>query len=148
MLQRLRNGPLSRSAREARTALERLDWQHTRQRSAPLPKFQPPKQRLDDFGDPLPAHAMARIGSTRLRHGGWVDKATFSPDGKQLFSSGGDGILRVWDTATGKEIHSLILGTCAEDIAPDGNSVLVKDPRGGLTLLTITGRERAQAARR
>jgi WD40 repeat protein len=31
----------------------------------------------------------------------------YSPDGKMLFSAGHDGIIRIWDAATGKELRSL-----------------------------------------
>jgi WD40 repeat protein len=68
--------------------------------------------RTDRYGDPLPPGAIARLGTTRLRHtSSWrlVD-AAFSPDGKMLASMGGDGRLRVWDTSNGKELQSTLLG--------------------------------------
>jgi WD40 repeat protein len=57
--------------------------------------------RTDLQGDPLPAEAVARVGSGRLRHGRPVSGVAFSPDGKSLVS-GGAGRLRVWDTASGR----------------------------------------------
>lgn len=65
----------------------------------------------DRYGDPLPRGAVARLGTTRLRHtGSWrlVD-AAFSPDGKVLASLGGDDRLRLWDTADGKELQNFLL---------------------------------------
>ncbi len=76
--------------------------------------------------DPLPSRAIARLGTQRLRHGGWIKFAAFTPDGKRLVSQGEDGV-RVWDTVTGKELHHLspeagkIWG--ATDLSPDSKQV-------------------------
>jgi RNA polymerase sigma factor (sigma-70 family) len=61
--------------------------------------------RLDRFGDPLPTHALARLGSQRLRQR-LARPLAISPDGRLLVSAGG-GSTRVWDTATGKKLHEL-----------------------------------------
>src|SRR5436853_249478 len=67
--------------------------------------------RKDRYGDPLPAGAIARLGTTRLRHTrGWrLQDAAYSPDGKILASLGGDDRLRLWDTADGKGLQSTLL---------------------------------------
>jgi WD40 repeat protein len=88
--------------------------------------------RTDRYGDPLPAGAIARLGTTRLRHtSSWrlVD-AAFSPDGKMLASIGGDSRLRVWDTSNGKELHSTLLESFslfspAVAFSADGKTVAV-----------------------
>ncbi len=60
-----------------------------------------PAPRTDRLGDPLPAEAVARMGSSRMRNGRSISSLAFSADGKSLISAGGGG-LRVWDVATGK----------------------------------------------
>jgi RNA polymerase sigma factor (sigma-70 family) len=65
------------------------------------PPEQPRPPRIDRLGDPLPPAALARLGTTRLRHGQQVVEMAFAPDGRTLASAAGDGI-RLWDTATGQ----------------------------------------------
>src|SRR5216683_5571144 len=60
--------------------------------------------RKDQQGDPLPPGVLLRFGTTRLRHGSWVDCAAFSPDSKTLVSGGSDRTIRLWEVATGREI--------------------------------------------
>ena len=47
------------------------------------------EQRVDHYGDPLPHGAIARLGSTRWRHEGRVERMAISPDGQFLAYSGG-----------------------------------------------------------
>jgi WD40 repeat protein len=61
-------------------------------------------QRTDQYGDPLPRGAVARLGTIRLRHANAL--FTFSADGKQLISCDPEGDLRVWEVATGKLVRS------------------------------------------
>src|SRR5262245_13739658 len=53
---------------------------------------------------PLPAGAIARLGSLRSRHRG-TQRLALSLDGTRLVSIG-QGYLRLWDTATGKPLFS------------------------------------------
>ncbi len=46
-------------------------------------------------------------GTIALPHGGVVASLLFLPDGKTLISAGGDGSIRLWDPATGKERRRL-----------------------------------------
>jgi WD40 repeat protein len=62
--------------------------------------------RLDRHGDPLPDGAVARIGTTRFRHGWLINSLAFTADGKALMSQGLDAV-RVWVTATGREARHL-----------------------------------------
>jgi RNA polymerase sigma factor (sigma-70 family) len=68
-------------------------------RGAPRPQPDPKEEvRTDRYGDLLPAEAVARMGSGRMRH--MASRLAFSPDGRWL-ASGGMG-LRLWDATTGK----------------------------------------------
>jgi WD40 repeat protein len=66
---------------------------------------QPPP--VDQLGDPLPAGAVARIGTTRWRHGASCSFVAFLPDGKTVVSAGYDGQVRVWQFPSGKEVRRL-----------------------------------------
>jgi WD40 repeat protein len=58
------------------------------------------------FGDPLSPRVLARLGTVRLRHGGSrIELVGFSPDGRTLISASEDGMVRLWEAATGKEIR-------------------------------------------
>jgi RNA polymerase sigma factor (sigma-70 family) len=70
---------------------------------ADRPVSRPAADRTDARGDPLPAGAVSRLGSLRLRHGGNVEYVSFLPDGKKLLSKGKDGV-RVWDVASGAQL--------------------------------------------
>ena len=85
----------------------------------------PDKPRLDLFGDPLPEHAVARLGCLRLRHPTTIQHLAFSPDGKRLASWGGR-IARLWDVATGK-LHREI---SAPDTRAPNSGLVVSLPDG------------------
>src|SRR5712692_6042204 len=62
---------------------------------------------VDQLGDLLPFGAKARLGTDRFRHGSLVYALKFSPNGKVLASLGLDSRLRMWDSASGKELRNL-----------------------------------------
>src|SRR4051812_21944846 len=73
---------------------------------ASLPAAAPPPAPADLHGDALPAGAIARAGTTRLRQGGWVYAARFADDGKTMTSFGSDQTFRLWDVATGRQLRA------------------------------------------
>ena len=63
------------------------------------------KAKVDRNGDPLPAGTLARMGSLRWRHAEPVSFVAYTPDGKGVLTASQDGIIRLWDRDTGKEIR-------------------------------------------
>jgi RNA polymerase sigma factor (sigma-70 family) len=97
-------------------------------KAAPPPAA--PVAKADANGDSLPAGAVLRLGTTRLRHAKLFSLA-FTADGK-LVSFGGDYAVRVWDPATGrlvrqqtfeKEFIHRFHGGC---LSPDGKRVAMQ----------------------
>src|SRR5262249_27116326 len=67
--------------------------------------------RTDRHGDPLPAGALARIGTPRFRGPGSAYSVAYSPTGRHIAvgssGAGGDSSLVVFEAATGKVVHRL-----------------------------------------
>lgn len=77
-----------------------------------------PPRRIDRYGDPLPSGALARLGTVRLRSGGFSGPVVFSADGKTLISASSNGVVHYWETATGKPLRSFrTISWAATDIA-------------------------------
>src|SRR5205814_846914 len=65
----------------------------------------------------------------KLWSSGTVYSVVFSPDGKLLVSGDDDGVVRILDTATGKEVHRMATKTPVRALAfsPDGKTLAVKN---------------------
>jgi WD40 repeat protein len=101
-----------------------------------------PGPALDAYGDPLPPGAIARLGTTRLRHA--CTALAWAPDGKTFASSAGDAV-RIWDAASGKEVRQIKMQwnwftTLVYN--PDGKFLIAGGADGGIHILdATTGRE-------
>jgi WD40 repeat protein len=86
------------------------------------------RPRVDLLGDPIPPHAVARLGTQRLRHGHFLIALAFTADGERILSAGHDQRVRLWEVATGKELwqseeYAGHLRCMA--LSPDGKTVAV-----------------------
>ncbi len=95
---------------------------------APIAKpAETPAALLDGFGDPLPAGAVRRFGTVRLRqpHAHFLQ---FTPDGKAFVAGSSRESLGVFDTATGRKLRDIgehaINNSCEFRLTPDGKRAL------------------------
>jgi RNA polymerase sigma factor (sigma-70 family) len=101
----------------------------------------------DLLGDPLPAGAVTRLGTARGRHAERLSALALSPDGKLLATRAGDDRVRLWEAATGKELHVLSgaqesPGLWGFAFAPDGKTLVTGGADGMLRFWDpATGRQ-------
>jgi WD40 repeat protein len=91
--------------------------------------------------EPLPPGALARLGSTRLRHAGPVNCVAFSPRGQLLASGGDDRLVRFWDPTTGAEVGRIDAQAARIAFTPDGHALLAGDDNGNLHLWDVDSGE-------
>jgi|GEM_PF-4591963 len=90
-------------------------------RKPPPLESSPPKR--DNYGDPLPEGAMARLGTIRFRENGPVYSVAFSPDGKFVATTS-QFETRIWETLTGKRLHRFDVSGSRSSFAKNGKHLL------------------------
>lgn len=75
--------------------------------------------------DPLPAGAVARIGTTRFRHDEWLSQAVWSPNGKYVASTAGSTLI-VWEASSGRELGRLSLAAVTKPKLAIGRNAVLK----------------------
>jgi RNA polymerase sigma factor (sigma-70 family) len=94
----------------------------------PLVKEAPPADR---HGDPLPAGAVARLGTERFRHGGQgLQGLAFLPDGRTLVGAAANGghAIWFWEADTGRlrrTMRTEPLSIRGFTLAPDGRRIAI-----------------------
>jgi WD40 repeat protein len=93
----------------------------------------------DLLGDPLPAGALARMGTSRLRSDTTVSCVAFAVDGKSLVAAGYSNRLTWWDLASGQELRKVTLATVssvnAMQFSRDGKVLALACGDGSVRLL-------------
>jgi RNA polymerase sigma factor (sigma-70 family) len=112
--------------------------------AAPLPPdvakqpaaLEPPagkaKAGFDFHGDALPPQAVMRLGTLRFRHGSAAVTLAADPSGKLLASGGTDGVVRLWDASSGRNLARLPGHEYAimAAFSPDGKWLAVTGAQG------------------
>src|SRR5262249_35848530 len=80
-----------------------------------------------------PADLAAVLGRHRWRHWGDVQAVVVTPDGSRVVSAGDDGVVRVWEAGSGREVAFLPrkaypLGSLL--LPPDGHTLFIGDHGG------------------
>jgi WD40 repeat protein len=77
-------------------------------------------------------------------HTAWVTSASFSPDGRQIVTSSGDGTARLWETATGQTLSVIEGHTGAvfdAVFSPDGRSIVTTGQDGTALIYPLSSCE-------
>jgi hypothetical protein len=110
--------------------------------------FSPDNRYLVSFGFPdrtaeVWDAASGQHAFTLRGHMEGIKDLVFSPDGRRLASSGGDGTVRIWEATTGQEYISLPVGHSGIDalglaFSPDGRRLVCWGYRGPIIIWDAT----------
>jgi WD40 repeat protein len=64
----------------------------------------------DRYGDPLPAGAVMRLGTTRFRQPQSIEHIVYSPDGEFVVTDNSQRRLQIWNARDGKKLRQLDAG--------------------------------------
>jgi RNA polymerase sigma factor (sigma-70 family) len=117
-------------ARQALAAKQAAAQQADRSAPAGPPPAGEERPRTDRYGDPLPAGAVARLGTVRFRQeGGGLKGLAFLADGKTLVTATDQGhAIRLWEVRTGQLLRTIStapLSIRGFGLSPDGKRAAV-----------------------
>jgi RNA polymerase sigma factor (sigma-70 family) len=133
-----------------------LSAQQQRQEPPPVEKSQTPVGEkpagIDAAESPIPAGALARLGTSRFRHASIVSGVAMAPDGKTVASGSHQGTIMVWDAVTGKLLRQfkahtgvtwLTYSHDGKILASSGwyGPIVFWDPETGKQLRTLKGHD-------
>src|SRR5207302_11056794 len=83
----------------------------------------------------------------QIDHQGAITGVAWSPDGLRIATASGDGVIRVFDPATGKELHRFASGRAVRGLAlaPDGKSVALSQEGTGVHFWNFVNGQRQQS---
>jgi WD40 repeat protein len=101
--------------------------------------------RLDADGLVLPDGATVRLGTVKYRYGGFITGVAFGPGDRLMACVARDGLVRVWQTTDGKELHRFVVpgDLLAREVAfaPDGSGLALTWGNGVRVWNLKSGRE-------
>jgi hypothetical protein len=101
-------------------------------------------------GDTVLVDSISRLYTTHIFHEqSQVNSVAFSPDGKTSATAGDDGIIHLWDTATGQEKTGIKNDYPINAIAfsPDGMSIAMTDINGITKVVNVETKEEVHHSR-
>jgi WD40 repeat protein len=91
------------------------------------PPMQDKHAPTDQYGDPLPDGAIARLGTVRFRHSDALYDLLVSPDGRTLISAGGNSV-EIWDAQSGRRLRRFPFARNSVngiELTPDGKLLVI-----------------------
>ncbi|MBN1344461.1 MAG: hypothetical protein JXQ73_17360 [Phycisphaerae bacterium] len=98
-----------------------------------LPAWLSASERLDGLGDPLPAGAVQRLGTLRMKFSAGVADYCYLPDGRAAVVTGTN--VEVWDLSQGQRQDVRKVGDAgliSVMLRPDAKALLLADSRGSV----------------